>query len=98
MDAVNAIADKDIRIRVIKDIELGDIESAQEIFGMKKKTQYKSNRASGIIDALTLERFQDPLFNLSGDSLLARKDIPLDVKEVYKEFLHGNYENDSLNF
>jgi len=98
MDAVNAIADKEIRIQVIKNIQLGDIVSAQEIFGMKKKTKYKSNRASGIIDGITLERFQDPLFNISGDELLVQESIPEDVKEVYKKFLNQEYSNADLSY
>lgn len=87
MSGINAIADKNVRIQVIKDIKLGDIASAQEIFGMKKQTKYKSNRASGTIDAITLERFEDPLFNLSGDELIGNAEIPQDVKNVYQKFL-----------
>lgn len=98
MSSINAIADQETRIKTIAYLQSGDIASVQEIFGMKRETQYKSNRASWVIDDIVLERFEDPLFNLSGDSLLVCKDMPQDVKEVYKKFVSGEYENDLLNY
>ena len=69
---------------MIKYLQEGNIKKAQEIFGMKKKSSYRSNRASGLMDKYTLANFKDPLFNLSGDGLLNHSDVPQDLKDAYR--------------
>jgi len=51
-----------VKTTVFECLKRGNIYEAQELFGMKRVSQYPSNKATGKIDFATLERFADPFF------------------------------------
>ncbi|MEI6118632.1 MAG: hypothetical protein WCP92_05410 [bacterium] len=65
---------------------------------MKKNSEYTSNKATGILDQNTLKKIKNPLFGLTGETLLNSANIPDDVKEAYKEFLNKKIPNDGLAY
>jgi len=96
MDVLNAMDSSDVKIRLIDFLKKWNIIWAQEYFGMFTNSEYKSNKATGIIDANTLLRFSDPMFRLSGDDILNHPNIPLDVKSKYKELIE-NWQRNKKN-
>jgi hypothetical protein len=86
-EVVNNIPNREIREQVIELLKNGKIIETQELFGMKRNSQYPSNTATGKIDRKTLKRLADPYIGLYGKELLENQDIAEDVKEGYKKFI-----------
>jgi len=83
---------------VIECFKNGNVIEAQEIFGMKRNSQYTSNKAAGRMDKNTLNRFSDIYSNLYGKDILDNKEIPQDVKVAYQKFLLGEIKNNDANY
>jgi len=98
IDAVIAITNEEIQTQVIAFLEAGNVKWLQELYGMKKNSEYTSNKATGILDQNTLKKIKNPLFGLTGETLLNSANIPDDVKEAYKEFLNKKIPNDGLAY
>ena len=98
IDAVIAITNEEIQKQVIAFLEAGNVKWLQELYGMKKNSEYTSNKATGILDQNTLKKIKNPLFGLKGEELLNNPNISDDVKEAYKEFLNKKIPNDGLAY
>ncbi len=97
-NAINNIRKHEIQKKAINFIKIGNIIWLQEMYGMKKTSEYTSNQATGIIDQNTLKRIQNPLFGLSWEDVIHSTNIPDDVKEIYKEFLNGQISHENLSY
>jgi hypothetical protein len=95
---VNSIKKDEIREQVIGYLKEGKIIEAQEMFGMKRNSQYTSNKATGKIDQNTLSRFADQYFGLEGKEILENADIAQDVKDIYQKFVAGEINNNGQNY
>ena len=95
---INNINNDELREQVIECFKNGNVIEAQEIFGMKRNSQYTSNKAAGRMDKNTLNRFSDIYFNLYGKDILDNKEIPQDVKVAYQKFLLGEIKNNDANY
>lgn len=98
VNTVQAIADTAVRKPLIALLRAGDIIGAQKMFAMSTNASDPYNAADGKLDKRTLIRFSDPLFGLSRDSLLQSPDVPDDLKEVYKKFVSGEYDNHGKDY
>ncbi|MCX6825425.1 MAG: hypothetical protein NTY80_04370 [candidate division SR1 bacterium] len=98
ISAVENISNAEIKKQVTSLLEAGDIVGLQEMYGMKRNSEYTSNQARGIIDQNTLNKIKNPLFGLKGQELLNNAEIPNDVKETYKSFLDGKISNEDLAY
>lgn len=97
-DAVNAIEDENTKKELIACLRKGDVTKAQEMYGMKKNSQYTSNKATGKIDLNTLFRVSDEYFGLEKQEVLDHPGIPQDVKDVYQKFLKDEIYNNGANY
>ena len=95
---INSIKNNETRKQVIEYLKQGNITEAQEMFAMKRNSQYASNQATGMIDHNSLSRFGDPYFNLQGREILEHQDIPQDVKNTYQKFLLGTINNNDAEY
>ena len=93
VNTINKIENDKVREELIWYLKEGKIVEAQEMYGMKRDSKYTSNKATGKIDANTLQRFSDNLFWLYGKDILENKDIPQEVKNAYEKFLLGEIDN-----
>lgn len=98
IDAVMTITNEEIQTQVIDFLKAGNIIWLQELYGMKRNSEYTSNKATGIIDQNTLKKIKNPLFGLQGEDLLNNPNISDDVKEAYQEFLNNRIPNDGLAY
>lgn len=98
IDAVMTITNEEIQTQVIDFLKAGNVIWLQELYGMKRNSEYTSNKATGIIDQNTLNKIKNPLFGLQGEELLNHPDISDDVKEAYTEFLNNKISNDGLPY
>lgn len=98
MTTVENIANIKIKTQIVKLLKAGDIIAIQELYGMKKTSEYTSNKATGILGKNTLHKIQNPLLGLLGQEVINNVNIPNDVKEIYKEFVTGQISNDNLAY
>jgi hypothetical protein len=98
MTTVENISNLKIKIQIMDLLETGNIVGIQELYGMKKKSEYTSNKATGILDKNTLHKIQNPLLGLVGQEIINNANIPNDVKEIYQKFLNGQISNDNLAY
>lgn len=98
MTTVENIPNLKTKTQIMDLLEAGNIVGIQEFYGMKKTSEYTSNKATGILDKNTLHKMQNPLLGLVGQEITNNANIPNDVKEIYQEFLNGQISNDNLAY
>ncbi len=97
-DAVIAIPYPEIQKAAIEHIKKWDIFWLQEMYGMKRNSEYASNKASGKMDTQTLEKIRNPLFGAKWPEVMNNPKIPSDVKEAYQDFLTWKISNGNLPY
>ncbi len=98
MDAIQNISNTEIQKKIIILLKTGNVIWLQEFYGMKKNSEYTSNKATGNMDVNTLNKIRNPLFGLIGKYILNNTDIPNDIKEIYQKFIIGEISNNKLTY
>ncbi len=68
------------------------------MYGMKKQSEYASNKATGKIDMNTFFRISDEYFGLEKQEILDNQNIPQDVKNIYQKFVAGEINNNGTSY
>lgn len=92
-NAVNSMQNEELQSQVTKYLKSKQIIKLQELLGMKKNSEYASNRATGVLDKNTIERIKDPLLGLKGIEVLNSDEITDGVKNAYKQFMNNEIDN-----